>query len=202
MTLSYIPSDTNDEGILKATASGVLPSGKPVVVNADGTVSVVEETSVSEGVGTATVFESASTSESAAVFDSSSNKVVVSYRDAGDSTRGYAVVGTVSGNSISFGTPVRFTTKSIEFSFLTYNAANSKVVIAYANQASPRYGHAIVGTVSGTSISFGTEAVFNSYEVQEVSIGYDANAEKVVIVYEDWGNSNKGMAIVGTVSGT
>ena len=41
MTLSYIPSDTNDEGILKATASGVLPNGKPVVVNAEGTVSVV-----------------------------------------------------------------------------------------------------------------------------------------------------------------
>ena len=41
MTLSYIPSDTNDEGILKANASGSLPNGKPVVVNADGTVSVV-----------------------------------------------------------------------------------------------------------------------------------------------------------------
>ena len=41
MTLSYIPSDTNDEGVFKATASGTLPSGQAVIVNADGTVSVV-----------------------------------------------------------------------------------------------------------------------------------------------------------------
>ena len=48
MTLSYIPSDTNDEGILKATASGTLPSGQPVIVNADGTVSVAALSSISD----------------------------------------------------------------------------------------------------------------------------------------------------------
>ena len=41
-------------GEFKAVASGTLPCGKPVVVNADGTVSVVSETvnteSVSSGV--------------------------------------------------------------------------------------------------------------------------------------------------------
>ena len=39
-------------------------------------------------------------------FDSSNNKVVITYRDAGNSNYGTAIVGTVdsSDNSISFGT--------------------------------------------------------------------------------------------------
>ena len=41
MTFSYIPSTTNDEGIFKANASGSLANGKPVIVNSNGTVSVV-----------------------------------------------------------------------------------------------------------------------------------------------------------------
>jgi hypothetical protein len=39
---------------------------------------------------------------------------------------------------------------------------SNKVVIAYKNQGNSSYGTAIVGTVSGTSISFGTEVVFNA----------------------------------------
>ena len=35
-----------ESGEFKAVASGTLPSGRPVVVNADGTVSVVGETAV------------------------------------------------------------------------------------------------------------------------------------------------------------
>ena len=37
--MNFIPPQ--DETRLRAAASGVLPNGKPVVVNADGTVSVV-----------------------------------------------------------------------------------------------------------------------------------------------------------------
>ena len=48
MTLSYIPPDINEEGVLIAIASGVLPSGKPVVVNTDGTVSVVNSNLTAE----------------------------------------------------------------------------------------------------------------------------------------------------------
>ena len=46
-------------GEFKAVASGTLPSGQPVIVNADGTVSVVAETSVTEALGSVAVFETA-----------------------------------------------------------------------------------------------------------------------------------------------
>ena len=95
---------------LNAIASGALPNGKPVVVNADGTVSVVAETSVSQSVGTPVVFEAATTRDMSSTFDSTNNKVVISYKDSGNASKGTAVVGTVSGTSISFGTTVVFAT--------------------------------------------------------------------------------------------
>ena len=80
-----------------ATASGTLPNGRPVVVNSNGTVSVIDSTSV-----TAVTFNDANSLDTSSVFDSNSNKVVVAYKDVGDSQHGYAIVGTVSGSSISF----------------------------------------------------------------------------------------------------
>ena len=67
------------EGEFKAVASGTLPNGKPVVVNADGTVSVVS--GAAQSIGSSVVFEAATTRYVSAAFDSNSNKVVVVYRD-------------------------------------------------------------------------------------------------------------------------
>ena len=203
MTLSYIPSDTNDEGILKAVASGVLPNGKAVVVNADGTVSVVAETSSSESqaLGTAVVFETAHSYGVTATYDENAQKVVVAYRANLNSSYGTASVGTVSGTAISFGTPVVFQSSASEEFSSTYDSNSQKVVISY-NNSSNSDGTAVVGTVSGTSISFGTPVVFDSSEVEFTSLSYDSNAQKVVISYRDNGSSNYGKAIVGTVSGT
>ncbi|HAI44740.1 MAG TPA: hypothetical protein DCM40_44960, partial [Maribacter sp.] len=53
--------------------------------------------------------------------------------------------------------------------------------------------------VSGTSISFGSAATFDTNGgVADIGSAYDANAGKIVIVYEQ----TNGYAIVGTVSGT
>jgi len=189
---------------LTSATGGTISDGAPVIINANGTVSSVGQSSLTEALGSKVVFETSNTGEVDGVYDTANDKVVITYRDAGDSNKGTAVVGTInaSDNSITFGTPVVFTTKNIEYSSCTYDTVNNKVVIAYANSQGNRYGHAIVGTVSGTTISFGSEATFNSYEVQFVHCGFDESAGKVVIAYEDWGNNNYGMAIVGTVSGT
>jgi hypothetical protein len=184
-------------------ASGTIESGISVVVNSDGTVSAVSESSVSEVVGTPVLFEDASAQDIGATFDSTNNKVVLAYMDRGNSDYGTAVVGTVSGTSITFGTPVVFdnggTATYIEAGF-DENAG--KVVIVYRDGGNSQYGTSIVGTVSGTSISFGTAVVFNSAESQGQGITYDSSAQKMVVTYRDEGNSNYGTARVGTVSGT
>ncbi len=130
------------------------------------------------------------------VFDPSSNKVVIGYSQG---STGVAIVGTVSGTSISFGSAVTFETgDSVEFTCFAYDANAQKVVMAYRGVSN--YAYSLVGTVSGTSISFGTKVTFFSAYAEALAITYDANAQKVVIAW--YGTSGYGTAIVGTVSGT
>jgi len=152
--------------------------------------------------GTAVVYESAMVSYNAITFDSTNNKVVIAYSDDGNSSHGTAVVGNVSGTSITFGTPVVFEAANSYYFSATYDSTNDRVVISYVDDGNSQYGTAVVGTVSGTSISFGTPVVFEAAEVGWTAITYDSTAGKVVIAYRDTANSSHGTAIVGTVSGT
>ena len=210
-TINYIDGLTSDAQTqldgkatldAQAVASGALANGDLVVINADGTVSVVAETVGPPEVGTPSVFESASSAFISATFDSNSNKVVIAYQDSANSNYGTAIVGTVSGTSISFGSPVVFQSGNSSYIGTTFDTNSNKVVIAYRNGGNSNYGTAIVGTVSGTSISFGSSVVFESASSYYMSTTFDTNSNKVVIAYMDFANSYYGTAVVGTVSGT
>ena len=182
-------------------ASGTIGDGSTVILNNDGTVSVVA--GVDTSVGTPVLFESGEANDISATFDSAAGKVVIAYKDDNNSSYGTAIVGTVSGSSISFGTAVVFNSGRTHNTASTFDSAAGKVVIAYRDFGNANYGTAIVGTVSGTSISFGTEVVFNSTGLTYTySALFDIVAGKVVVSYADGGNSNYGTSIVGTVSGT
>ncbi len=183
-------------------AQGTLASGVTVGLRSDGKVEAISSSSVTEQLGSAVVFESASSGFTAATFDSVNNKVVIAYQDNGNSNYGTAVVGTVSGTSISFGTPVLFESATIYYASTTFDSNSNKVVIAYRDAGNSNYGTAIIGTVSGTSISFGSAVVFETANAGYESVVFDSNSNKIVIAYRDEGNSSSGTAIVGTVSGT
>lgn len=180
-------------------ASGTLASGVTVALQSDGTVEAVSQ--VTEGFGSPSVFQLTNVQWVTSTFDSNSNKVVIAYRNPANSNYGTAIVGTVSGTSISFGTAVVFQSSIIDSTSITFDSTLNKVVIAYRNEGNADYGTAIVGTVSGDSISFGTAVVFESADSNNISTAYDISSNKIVIAYRDAGNSNYGTAIVGTVSG-
>ena len=192
----------NPSPTFTATASGSIANGKPCIVKADGNVAQVAETPVSQSAGTAALFESAAVRYVAAAYDSNAQKVVIAYTDDGNNSYGTAVVGTVSGTSISFGTPVVFKSESTLHISVAYDVNAQKVVICYNDFTSSQQGTAIVGTVSGTSISFGSSSVFESGTTGDTAVAYDSNAQKVVIAYRDGGDSNHGKAVVGTISST
>jgi hypothetical protein len=185
---------------IQAIASGALGNGDTVVINADGTVSVVSPAEA----GSPVVFEAANTSTTSAAFDSVNGKVVIAYRDIGNSNQGTAIVGTVSGTTISFGTAVVFETGAISNSTTAtvYDITSGKVVIAYRDQDDSFHGKAVVGTVSGTGISFGSPVTFEAATTTTIAATYDITNSKVVIAYRDVSNLDYGTAIVGTVSGT
>ena len=187
-------------------ASGTLPNGKAVVLKANGQVELVAETAVAEDIPSSSeyVFHAALMNDVSTEFDpNTANKFVVAY--GGDSeTTGKAVVGTVSGTSISFGTEVQFNAGYTTFPSISFdpNTAN-KFIIAFSDGGNSYYGKVVVGTVSGTSLSFGSEIVFNSATTIQITASFDPNtANKFVVAYRDGGNSSYGTARVGTVSGT
>ena len=101
----------------------------------------------------------------AIVYDSANNKMVIFYEDQGNSRYGTAVVATTSGTSISYGTPIVFNSGTTTYINATYDPDTSQTVTVYKDKTNSNYGTAIVGSVSGTSISFGSEAVYASSNV-------------------------------------
>jgi len=195
----------------EVVASGTLPNGKPVVMKSDGKVEVVVETTTnyteSIPAGSSTTFNSGSTSELSSAFDpNNTGKFVIAYKDDGASQNGAgkAIVGTVSGTSITFGTEVTFNTGSSRAISLSFDPnTDSKFVISYQDTGASSYGRMVVGTVSGTAVSFGSEYVFNSGSTDFTSVSFDPNvAGKLVVSYQDVATSSYGKATVGTVSGT
>ena len=137
-------------GTLEATASGTLADGSKVIVNADGTVSVVTQTeTLGAGAGTPEVFASTSTNAArSATYDSTNNRVVVAYQDGWDSDHGKAAVGEISGTDITFGTPVKFASNGkTDKIAATFDSVNSRVVIAYEDAGNSNYGTAVVESV-------------------------------------------------------
>ena len=208
VTVYMDSSDNRNEAVVFQTAGsiatgGTIADGKAVIVNANGTVSSVSQSTLTEAKGSNVEFESGATHNQSVVYDSANDKVVIFYRDAGNSDYGTAIVGTVSGDSISFGTAVVFESAYSTLMASVFDSSNNKIVLAYRDGGNSGAGTAIVGTVSGTSISFGSPVVFESGNTNNsIGISFDTSANKVVIAFRDNDDSNYGKAIVGTVSGT
>ena len=177
------------------TASGTISTGDLVSLNSNGTVSTSTSPIASEIVD----FESAGITYTSTCYDVDANRVVIAYTDSANSSYGTAIVGTISGNAITFGTPVVFESASTTSSAV-YDTNVDKVVIAYSDHGNSSYGTVIVGDVSGTSISFGSPVVFESANSVRVSASFDSNSNKVVIAYVDGGNSNYGTACTATAA--
>ena len=137
------------------------------------------------------------------VFDASANKAVCIYHHAGDQNRGYAAVLTVSGTDITWETPVKFAgNNTVGHRTGCFDANSNKLVIAYRDSTDNGYGKAVVGTVSGTSVTFGTPTAYpGSIQCGGQGICYDPSSKDIFIFCAMSNSSNHGRIIRGTVSG-
>ena len=79
---------------------------------------------------------------------------------------------------------------------------SGKFVIGYEDVGDGE-GYVVVGTVSGTSLSFGTAVSFNNQDTHYINVNYEPNtANQFIITFKDLGNSNYAKMMIGTVSGT
>ena len=187
------------EPTIDIVASGAIGAGKAVVVTSDGKAGIVTGTNI--GFGDKNVFSTAGGSTWGYVaYDTANNRVVVAWRDQG-AGKGYARVGTVTGTSISWGTAVEFTNIQPYYTNVIFNANTGKVVIIYQDSGDSNRGKCIIGTVSGTSISFGSVTQFTSANtgIVQMALFNIGNTNGFVIAHKADGNSN---AIAATISGT
>jgi hypothetical protein len=180
------------------TASGAISSGKPVILNANGTVTEVAETSISESIGSPVNFAGANTGYIYSTFDSTNNKIIVINNDASNAVTEVRV-GTVSGTSISFGSD--YTTSSGYNNVCDYSPDDEVVLFVYTRDSN-NYLYARAATISGTVVSFGTEQYLG---ITGAPQAYDLTyigSSKFIAVIRDNGNSGYGTGMVLTVSGT
>ncbi len=178
-------------------ASGAVGNGAIVGLNTNGTVSVMTASYYSstniDTVGRAL--------DTFASFDPDTGKILVTYEGY---TTGYptAVVGTVSGTSISFGTAVVIASVNYNETCSVYDTAADKLLF-FAFKSGILYGY--VGTVSGTTTSWGSVNTLISGGSNYCDNGnccFDSNAGKAVVGYRNYYSSTYyGYASVVTVSG-
>jgi len=128
----------------------------------------------------------------------SDTRFVVAYRDAWNLNFGTAVIGTISGLDISWGTPSVFRESPVN-QIAVAALSETIFVVAYNKDASPYSGTAIVGNSSDSVISWGIPMVFNSASTNHISICALPNY-RFVLAYSNNGQSNRGEIHVGIVS--
>ena len=185
---AYYISVTYDEAAQKHIVfhNRGFGDGKAVV----GTISGTDVT-----FGTQAEFNASNTGDYLrGAYDSTSQKVVLAYRDNGNGGAGTARVCTISGTDVSFGTAVVF--ESGQTAYNDTAAGGGRVVVSYEDDSDTDQGKVVVGVVSGTDITFGSPIEFDPVDVEYSAIAYDASTGKFVIAYRDMDNSSRGAAVV------
>ena len=139
----------------------------------------------------------------AAIWHTANSRVVVFFENVDDSNKGYYAVGTGSGsNTQSWSSVAFFTTVAIDSLSATYDSDNERIVVAYRDTSNSNYGTAMVGSLSGNTITWGSAVVFNAGDTEEIRATYDSDNNRVIIAYKDAGNSNYGAFVGGIISGS
>lgn len=199
--LSELLPSGGGQNVVEFTADGAISAGDAVALQTDGTVTQISETNIAQSVETATAFNSSSAGYISAIYEPVNNKLVIAYADGGNSNYATAIVGTVSDGSISFGTPTVFNSGYGYIHGINSDTAG-KVFISFRDTLNNNWGTGIVGTISGTSISFGTKSTFNTTNTLTVgTVAQYPTGGKLVIFYQYSGSTSL-RGVVVTISGT
>jgi hypothetical protein len=134
-----------------------------------------------------------------ACFDSVNNKIVLAIEISGAV---YSVVVTVTGSSMSAGSSalVLSGTSSGGYTDICFDEISSKVLVCFRSNGTSDGVYAKVGTVSGTSISFGsTQNIRTGINPSFSNVHYDSGSQKIIAMY---GDANNKWARTATISGT
>ena len=114
---------------------------------------------------------------------------IVCYDDSSNSDYGTCSHIKVTGTSLSKGTDLVVSSSAIQAKALKITAISASQAVVCYNDGNSNQGTCNVLSVSGTSLTKGSDAIFNSANTPRMSIAA-LTATRVVVCYEDAGNSN------------
>ena len=162
-----------------------------------GIVGTVSGSSISFG-SAATINYAASYSAFLS-YDSSQNRFLCVYNSTSD-YYGRARVLTISGTSVSVGGQYTFNSDETSYMKAVYDVNAGKHLILHEDNYDST--KAIVATMSGTSLSFGSQiSVTGTRMYYEPQLSYDASAQKILCFYKQGYGATANIQ-VATISGT
>ncbi len=224
VVIVYADDGDSDNGkVVFATVSGTAVTvTTPIYLDGSSGTPVRQFASVYDATGKRVIvsytLNSNDSTKNNAVEPGSTNLTATNFVGIADSAISASAAGSVivQGGTVSeitdpfgtvtatYGSPTAASAYQSESKVLAYDSANNRFVMAYKDGSNSDYGTAVVGELSGTSITWGTPVVFESATTGSngLDIAFDSNVNRIVIAYQDQGNSSYGTAIVGSVSGT
>jgi len=177
-------------------ATGAITAGQTVGLRSDGTIEVISGATGAESFGAEVL--TGGSNNPIVIYDSVNNKVIAIFNNGVNA--GSVQVGTVSGQTITFASSVQFATNYNVYSQsdAVYDPVNERVAIFYRSSVNGS-GTAIVGQVIGTTMTFGSEVVFDANSSTLMRAKYDAASGNILVVYDTNGSLG---SILATISGT
>lgn len=178
---------TAPAGSVTAVASGSLSDGSMVILNSNGTVSVVTGTvgtSITQ-VGSATSSQGTTTLGGGA-YNPTSNNVFLAWR--GTSNYLYGIAGSISGNTITFGSPVTLDSGGVSSSMSTsvnvvYCTVQDCFAVMYATSANALAF--VTTTVSGNSVTLRQSTYQPADGSQGFAMAYDTVQGRLFVAWYD-----------------
>ena len=153
-----------------------------------------------------TTFSSTNVSDISIAFDPSVAKSFCIVCEDSSTSKGIAIVGTVSGESfaeiITFGTESIYNNSSSLQNKIDFNPyVAGQFIVIYSDVGNNDYGVLKVGTIGETAISFSAASSFNTTSSTTHGIGFDPDTTgKFIVAYRD-NDNGQGTARVGTLAG-
>ena len=127
-----------------------------------------------------------------------STHFIITFRNSVPSNYGKSCVGTITGTSISWGSKYDFNTAATS-EIYACKIDSTHFIIAFRDYSGTPFGSSVIGTVSGTTISFGSLTTFNTDDSRSLSVAL-LDSTHFVLCFRDIGNSDFGTSIIGTIS--
>jgi len=115
--------------------------------------------------------------------DTTANKLLIGYVNQGGGWEGVTIVGTVANDNVTFGSQYPYANgQKVYQGSGVHDSTTGKNMIVYTGSSDLGYGQVL--TISGTTISYGTQKVIsNLAATKSLSLSYNPAANKFLAVY-------------------